>query len=210
MSTCCLCSNLVSVNRGEFWNKPLFQSANFVVIPSLGSLIEGWVMIVPKQHYLSMGALSPVLALEMQEIKLHLSRTLRSQYGNVCAFEHGPTEVHRSVGCGVDHAHLHVVPLRFDLAAAVRPFMPPDTEWVAAQWDSCRNAFETGRDYLYLEQPIGNGHIALHREFGSQVFRKAIASGLGIPDQFNWRNYPQKEIVARTIHALTGPVLIAR
>jgi hypothetical protein len=46
MSVCCLCSNLVSENSNEVWNRPLFESANFVVLPSLGSLVQGWLLLV--------------------------------------------------------------------------------------------------------------------------------------------------------------------
>jgi hypothetical protein len=145
----------------------------------------------------------------MEQLKTRVIVALGRQYGEVCAFEHGPIEANRKVGCGVDHAHLHVVPLNFDLAAAAIPFMPSDAEWVHATWDSCRTAVERGQDYLYIEQPIGNGRIALHLDFGSQILRKAIAKHLGIPEQFRWQDYPHKEVVARTIRVLSGPAGIA-
>ena len=209
MSTCCLCSNLVSEGSNKVWNKPLFESTNFVVLPSLGSLVEGWMLLVPKKHFICMGALPVDLAREMAFMKCAIAARLYRQYGEVCVFEHGPGAVNHEVGCGVDHAHLHMVPLAFELTGAATQFMPTDTKWIDAGWESCRAAFEEGQDYLYLEQPIGVGRIAVHTGFGSQVFRKAIALCLGIPEQFNWRQYPQTEIVARTIQTLRGSTEVA-
>jgi ATP adenylyltransferase len=204
MSDCCFCSNLVSAGRDETWNHPLLESRNFLVFPSLGSLIEGWLLVVPKEHYISMGALSADLVGEMEQVKNRLIATLSQQYGELCAFEHGPARPDRMVGCGVDHAHLHLVPLSFDLREAATTFMPPGTEWEDADWNSCRTAFEQGRDYLYIEQPIGRARITTNQDFGSQVFRRAIANRLGVPDQFRWQDYPQKEIVANTIRSLSS------
>ena len=198
MKNCCLCSNVAS-GAVEEWNRPLLESRNFVALPSVGSLVEGWLLIVPKDHYISMGALPVSLADEMQSFKWELASQLGALYGDLCAFEHGPALAERRVGCGVDHAHLHVVPIAFDLADAAAPFLPRYVSWSQAGWDQCRAAYHSGRDYLYVEQPIGAGRIAVHDSFGSQVFRKAIADRLGVPEQFNWREYPQKDLVSRTI-----------
>ncbi len=201
MTICCLCANLASGEVAE-WNRPLLESPNFVVLPSLGSLVEGWLLIVPKRHHISMGALPVELAEEMLSLKRFVASQLSPRYGALCAFEHGPSDVLRRVGCGVDHAHLHIVPLAFDLAEAAAPFMPSDAPWTQGGWEQCNAAFRNGRDYLYVEQPIGSGRIAVHDAFGSQVFRKVIAARVGIPEQFNWREYPQPDLVSRTIRAV--------
>ena len=205
MSDCCFCSTLVSDELSESWNNPLLESANFAVLPSLGSLVEGWVLIVPKKHFICTGALPISLVHEMKCLKADVSARLGSLYGELCAFEHGPSVAARSVGCGVDHAHLHIVPLNVDLVSAAAPFLPHGTEWLPAASESCRVAFEKGQDYLYVEQPLGSGGlIATHPNFGSQVFRKAIASSLGAPEQFSWREHPQIQIVERTIRTFSA------
>jgi ATP adenylyltransferase len=208
MSACCLCSNLVSANSGDYWNRPLFESANFVVIPSLGSLVEGWVLIVPKRHFICMGALSADLLAELEQAKTTVAATLRQRYGEICAFEHGPHALNRQVGCGVDHAHLHLVPLQFDLRSAAEPFTPSEVHWVSGTLESCRAIFDKGQDYLYIEQPLGHGRIAAHTQLGSQTLRKAIAAHLGVSEQFSWRDYPHVEVVSRTVRALSGSVSV--
>lgn len=127
--------NLCCANSAESWNVPLLESPNFVVLPSLGALVEGWVLLVPKQHFLSMGALPDSLIPEMQDLKRSVCAFLQDTYGTASAFEHGPGQKERKVGCGVDHAHLHILPVNFDLSVAVSP--------------TCQQAF-TGRRLISL------------------------------------------------------------
>jgi ATP adenylyltransferase len=209
MKSCCLCSTLASPATRPVWDTPVHESSNFVALPSLGSLVEGWLLLVPREHYISMGALPVGLVPEMEEMKTQLGEQVRSGFGEVCVFEHGPAFASRKVGCSVDHAHLHIVPLTFDIEEAARPFMPHDSEWSRASWNECREAHLAGRDYLYFEQPLGLGCISTHSDFGSQVFRKAIASQIGRPDDYNWREFPELDKVAATInvfdHAANSP-----
>jgi ATP adenylyltransferase len=201
--TCCLCSPHVSKDSPEFWNNPLFETANFTVVPSLGSLVPGWLMVVPKAHVICAGALALDLAKEMEQLTRDVITNLERSFGEVCIFEHGPSASRKSTGCSVDHAHLHIVPVDFDLASAAQSFMPNDSVWKAGGWLSCQQAYLQGLDYLYIEQPIGKGRIATNAEFGSQVFRKAIAQHLGIIEQFSWRDFPKIDVVASTVEILS-------
>jgi len=199
MSMCCLCSNLAAGGLKQKWDEPLFDSNNFLALPSLGSIVEGWMLLVPKKHYLSIGAMPVDLVHEMMDFKAYVAAQLMRKYGTLCAFEHGPSSLERQVGCGVDHAHIHIVPVGFDLILAAQPYLPKDIRWTHGDLYECRSAFARGDDYLYVEQPIGKGHIAVHAKFGSQIFRKAIASQLGVPGRYNWREYPNHEKISQTI-----------
>jgi ATP adenylyltransferase len=140
---------------------------------------------------------------EMASFKQVLASAVGQRYGSVCMFEHGPSRENSLVGCGVDHAHLHIVPLKFDLFSSVKPFMPPDVLWSQASFAECQTEYAKGRDYLYLEQPTGAGRIATHASFGSQLFRRAIARRLGMEDRFDWRIYPQVSNVLATVEEVT-------
>jgi diadenosine tetraphosphate (Ap4A) HIT family hydrolase len=184
----------------QVWNEPLLETQSFVVIPSLGALVEGWVLIVPKRHEIAMGALANPLLTELRDLKQNVAAALGEYYRSpVCALEHGPSHAGCTLGCGVDHAHLHLVPIGFDIRAAVAPYMPDRTQWRPATIEDCRAAIRNGVGYLYLEQPIGSGHIATDADFGSQLFRRAIGTAVGLADQFSWRDYPQIGNVEATI-----------
>jgi ATP adenylyltransferase len=202
VGTCQLCSP----DRAQVWNVPLIESSNFVILPSLGALVEGWLLLLPKEHFLSLGALPSSLIQEMQGLKQNVCERMERAYGAACVFEHGPGKRHRSVGCGVDHAHLHIVPTNFDLALFATPFLPIDARWHDASFFDCRAAAEAGDDYLYFEQPIGEGRLIRNQHLGSQVFRRAIAAYLEIPDQFNWRDNPQIKNVDLTIRVFTRKI----
>lgn len=200
MSICALCDGLNATVQRRDWNEPLFETPNFVVLPSLGALVEGWILVVPKRHAIAVGALADPLVSELQEVKTKVASALGAHYGStICAFEHGPNQAGCSLGCGVDHAHLHLVPIEFDLQAAVRPFIAAHTQWRPATMEDCRAAFEAGSGYLYFEQPIGSAHISVGADFGSQLFRRAIATRIGAADQFSWRDHPQLPNVKATI-----------
>ncbi len=203
MTTCQLCT----ADPRLIWNKPLFESPNFVVLPSLGALVEGWLLLLPKEHFLSFGTLPDRLVSEMQELKQEVITRLDKLYGPVSVFEHGPCAEGRSVGCGVDHAHMHLVPIEWDLRQAVAPFLPSEVSWLSADLETCRDAIRNESDYLYLEQPVGKGHLVFGQNLGSQVFRRAIATHIGVPEEFNWRNDPQVENIEKTIATIREDLL---
>lgn len=201
-SHCALCSGIVSPDVP--WNRALFESENFVAVPSLGALVEGWLLIVPREHAICVGALSPSRLSEFNQFKREVSKHLVSSYGDhIYAFEHGPCGPNRTAGCGVDHAHAHLVPLDFDLIAAARPYMPEGVSWVHASWSECTKALDGELDYLFVEEPEGSGHIAVADRFGSQILRKTIAAATGKRDEFDWRSNPMHESTLRTIDRIS-------
>lgn len=200
MNSCNLCAELTAKNGRKPWNECLLETDHFVVLPSLGALVEGWLLIVPKEHYICMGALPTAWRQEADCLAEQVRNLLRERYDlPILSFEHGPSVVQHGTGCGVDHAHLHVVPLDCDIVQFIEPFVLPALDWIPAAWDERSRAYQTGQDYLYFKQEGSAGHLAVSADFGSQVFRKAIASYLGVLNEFNWRENPQFAVVNRTI-----------
>jgi ATP adenylyltransferase len=200
--TCPLCIGIAGDHLRDPWNQPLLESQHFVVIPSLGALVEGWLLIVPKEHVLSVAKLSEARVEEMADVKHDVCEMVGRQYGSVRVFEHGPATPCSQTGCGVDHAHVHVVPLDVDLGNLAERFLPQGVTFQAGTMHDCRSAAARGFDYLFLEQPTGPSLVAVHDHFGSQVFRKAIAEACGTPGAYNWRDHPQLRNVGATIERL--------
>lgn len=199
MNPCIFCSQLAQGSVRAPWNQPLLESENFLVVPSLGSLVEGWTLMLPKQHYLCFGALSSELDKEAEKLQSEVKRLLRSKFAEpLVVFEHGPSATKHGTGCGVDHAHRHIVPISCDLQALSASLLPMGAEWVPAGQEACVAAYHSGLDYLFLKQEGKQSVLSVSADFGSQVFRKAIAIYLGKPDEFNWREYPRHETAFRT------------
>lgn len=200
MDNCILCADLTAQTGRKPWNECLLETDHFVVLPSLGALVEGWLLIVPKEHCISMGALPVEWRQEADDLTEQVRNLLHEQYNlPILMFEHGPSAIQHGTGCGVDHAHLHAVPLDCDILSFLEPFVPSSLEWLPADWEERSQAYRTGQDYLYFKQEGSVGQVAVLADFGSQVFRKAIASYLGVLNEFNWRENPQLAIVNRTI-----------
>lgn len=202
--TCPFCHKLAS-ERGTraIWDRPFLESTSFEVWPSVGSLVEGWMLVVPKDHYIAIGALPQGLFEELDEVLRSLIPILE-QYGPPAFFEHGPAQPQQPVGCGVDHAHLHVVPTQCNLLDGARKILP------SLDWSQVRNIRDTaelhlqGLPYLYLEQPLGKSFIATSLNIPSQLFRKVIAAHVGRPDGYDWRHFPEESNVRATIRKLSA------
>jgi diadenosine tetraphosphate (Ap4A) HIT family hydrolase len=203
MSDCTFCSELSAQAGRAPWNEFLIETENFAVVPSLGALVEGWLLIVPKNHYISMGALPLRLRGEADELECRVRALLIGQYEKpITMFEHGPSAANHGTGCGVDHAHLHLLPLDCDLLSLTEPFVQKSLPWKESGWEERSDAYRVGLDYLYLKTDERGSLLAVSEDFGSQVFRKAISSYLGVPEEFSWQNHPRISTVSRTIEDL--------
>jgi hypothetical protein len=99
-----------------------------------------------------MGALPMTLRTEADELELRTRALLETQYDKpVVAFEHGPSTEKHGTGCGVDHAHLHLVPTDCDLLASVRPFVPVSLNWRPCDWEERTVAYRSGLALQSLE-----------------------------------------------------------
>ena len=207
MINCTFCAAFTPGGDRAQWNQPLAETENFVVVPSLGSLVEGWLLMVPKDHYISMGALPPGLRIEADSLEQRVMRSLRRRYAApIVAFEHGPSAASHGTGCGVDHAHLHIVPTACDLLEYARPLVPASVHWTvcdpSGEWDLRSAAYQAGQDYLYLKGNCGPSVVATCEDFGSQIFRRALSRYLGIEDEYNWRTHARIDTVRRTVENL--------
>jgi diadenosine tetraphosphate (Ap4A) HIT family hydrolase len=195
-----MCESLNNLHQREIWNVPLLQTDHFVVLPSLGAMVKGWLLIVPKKHFMCMGAVPDALETDYFELRKRVCTHLESVYGSpVVLFEHGPSRILTRTGCGVDHAHVHVVPFAEDLIKLATPYLSDTSGWYPATQKRLREAYSAGLDYLYAEVPGHAALMATSREFGSQVFRRAIADSLLISNEYQWREFLRLETVAGTI-----------
>jgi len=196
MNDCCLCNeirgnledNLFARAFGyELVNAIVFETQNFAVIPSLGHLVEGYLLIVPKEHLLSIGALSTDKFTELSDVIEQIRSLIEPIYGPTILFEHGPASPARRAGCCTDHAHLHIVPAKVDLLAPVRPFFL----WRPIHALSDLKAFYDNHEpYLFIQGADAVMHACPAPLVPSQFLRKALANCLGKPREWDWRSYP--------------------
>lgn len=180
----------------EPWDAEVFRTDRFVVVPTKGPLVEGWLLVIPLDHRLSFSALD-----EVGELDELLSRTVELVAGAFAAptlFEHGATTAGSAFGCGIDHAHLHVAPLKFSLERACRS-VSPSTVWhdSAAPWIE-----PTTAPYLAIREPQATWRRACPAAASRQFFRQAIAAAVGLGTEFDYDVHPARELTAETARVL--------
>ncbi len=187
----------------EPWDEVLFESANFVAMPTRGSLIEGWLLVVPREHHYCVGSFSPDLLSEFQSFRREVQHILESIYGPVIAFEHGAIGSGRPVGCGVDHAHLHLVPWSGSFADTVRRQAIQDFQWKEIDgFHPLSAAHHARKDYLFFEEANGAVRMVASDAIPSQFFRRVIAAAIGQPDHYDWKQFSGIHNVTATVRKL--------
>lgn len=210
MDVCKFCNkfnNNSSSSLINSYDKILFESQNFVVTPTIGSLVDGWVLIISKNHLISVGQLSKLHYEELQFVVREVKRILQSNYNNVFVFEHGPFSASQTTGCGIDHLHLHVVPLKFDLFEEAQKLS--SFNWTSATLSTTKSYYSSKKSYLYIEIPSGEGYIATDANIPSQFFRKVIATKLETPNDFDWKLNVGWENIQKTITMFSSDLEVA-
>ncbi|MFD3440897.1 TIR domain-containing protein [Streptomyces sp. NPDC058685] len=163
--------------RAELPRELLAETDGFVVVADVAPLTRGHVLIVPDEHALSMSAL-PTASLETLEmLRRHVTSVIREGYASeVVAFEHGMCDPAVRSSCGIDHAHLHVLPLEQSVTEGFRE------RFACREIGSLSDlpqANEAQEEYLLLIDQEGTHHFAPTQVSTSQYFRKMIADRTG-------------------------------
>lgn len=198
MSNCRFCGIAKGYNNDvKPENVKIAENEGYFAISSVGALVEGWTLIVPKNHCCSMKALYSNE--EFATFANRLVGVLTACYGPVVAFEHGPNREGSDTSCGTDHAHLHLVPYHS---------LVTKLESMNMHWQECRasqiDEIVGENEYLFYcepgekwDDPAGRVHVL--KESISQFFRKVIAEDQGTPEKFNYKTNPDTVLTLKTI-----------
>lgn len=193
---------LRQTNCSDSCDTILFQTSNFCVVPTRGALVEGWVLIVPKDPVISFGFLPTDLWPEAIDLLERTRRAISTIYGGAVCFEHGPVVTGTTVGCGVDHAHLHVLPFFGNVFDNIPSELNRTVSWRNAH--SIKDTIGFRQDstpYLYFEDDNG-ARICDSSNAPSQFFRRVIAAMIGKPNCFDWKDFPMTGNVDLTVEKL--------
>ena len=197
-------NNLCYMVMGKLFNRIIKETDNFVVFPTIGHFVEGWLLIVPKQHYLSIGALPLNFFGELERIIDKCKNALFSVYGKKSImFEHGAvgTTSEKRAGQCTNHAHLHIVPAEVDLLDEIQKTYTPQK--IKCLKD-LRSKYLKQIPYLFYQNNQGEMYVFDAPIVVSQYFRQLLAKKLNRVDKWNWRTYYGKEEMINTIKKLRG------
>lgn len=146
----------------------LKETPNFLVAADHAPLVEGHLLVIPRQHYACYGDVPASLDEELFAIKNELRQFYAQFYAPVVFWEHG---VFRQT---VFHAHLHCFPwgnLEYDLENNIHSSI------VTTQED-IRNWYQTQGHYFYLEDEqitlLFAPEMDRYMHVMQQVFQKSL------------------------------------
>jgi len=193
-ATCRFCSHLRAELQAGNIDTPWMKDSDYAALVTVGTLVPGWSLICPVDHGLNLSANYKDGA--FWRFYGAVIEAVSRSYGPVTIFEHGARYDGSLTGCGTNHAHLHVVPLNFDLAIEAIRFDRTQ------KWERCSiievEERSGGLEYLFVSTTVNGaeteGLLCVPNEPISQFFRRVIANRVGLGDLFDYKRYPMMEI----------------
>ncbi|ENY9928012.1 HIT domain-containing protein [Pseudomonas aeruginosa] len=199
MSSCSYCSEFSGDREGSYYLRNIFTEINceriylesdrFVVYPSVGALVVGHLLVVPKNHYTALSLSEPDELVELRGVILDIEKIhgcMQIQSGDSFIFEHGILDVDQSLMNCVDHAHLHVLP--FSVDAASLPFL----NFIELNLEDL-SKFDSGFPDYIAYGASGRLFLSDDRDKHPQYLRKVLHDMLQLDGHWNWRSDPKIE-----------------
>lgn len=200
MKRCAICAQLEGHHQhdllheilgGPYRRRVLLENDSVAVLPSVGPLKVGHVLLVPQKHRTRMADVAL-----LETFMTQVLGTLEQQFAApVHRFEHGASRDGAAVPCTVSHAHLHLLPTNVRINLDQSPYV-----WDKASENTWPKLVGDG-EYLYYRSPEGTVWVARTRgkSFKSQHLRRLFAGSLGVADEWNWREYPREDVIRETL-----------
>ena len=167
------------------------RSGGFVAFPTIGQIFSQYLLVAPEAHVETLAGLPPSQIARLSRFAQQLSRVV-ARGGPVAIFEHGARK-ETGGGCGIYHAHLHIVPLpRLVGPDEVLPASAARHSSLAEALSAVRLVreylmFGSDRDFAVVDLTSRTG------EYPSQYFRKALSDLLGHTGSWNWKDVAAPE-----------------
>ena len=187
-----------NIDKSRPENTIIDESDNFIVLPAVGSLVDGYLMIVSKKHINSMSELKEN---EIKEYEFLIEK-YRNKFKNIynkfpIIFEHGtPIKDSDMKASSVVHAHTHIVNHQFFDESAIIKNLNFD------RIDNL-NYLSKEKNYIMYINPKNNCYVSYNFEPVSQIMRKIIAKDLGYENKFDWKKEKFIENINSTIRKFT-------
>src|SRR5438094_806896 len=113
LSRCEFCDELADprssrfgwIYAGKVHSRIIFNQDGFVVMPTLGQLFMGSLLILPSEHFETMAQLPASRVKSLVALLTQIERRMQP-LGRPVLFEHG-AKCSTGSGCGIYHAHMH-------------------------------------------------------------------------------------------------------
>jgi histidine triad (HIT) family protein len=198
---CCFCTEFETgeVDKTLFLsygikNRILYSNDHFVILPTVSPLMAGHILVLPREH---INTLKRLREAEKQEL-LNIVQKLISSFAGACfMFEHGAFPVNGNT-CGVDHTHLHILPL--DRSLSLQVMEKIKMEYAPEFQSDLQGAlsYRTDKPYLLYGNDIKAIYNSVDGNFPSQFIRKKICEVLNNRD-WDWKLLTNRDSFAASM-----------
>jgi hypothetical protein len=178
------------------YNTHLGSSERFIIVPALGPLVKGHVLVVSRVHLPSLAAMGSKAIEEFGEVGEQVRASYASLGSNLLEAEHGATLVDTGGSC-ITHAHINLIPEcghLHDILSGILPRLdvpPPFT-----------NLSYVELPYILMKR--GNSFVIYDAtQVPSQLIRRMVCRHLGRED-WDWAAFPRHNLVSDTIDLWRG------
>ena len=190
-SYCPFCSNIPGVGESpaaepasEF-DRVLDIGPEVVLVPVLGMLVPGYLLVISVQHVPNMACLDYEALRALAEYIRETIARLSPLFGEYFVFEHAPSSEDHLIKCGacIGHAHLHLIPSLSEAGDAIFQGLP---------WTEIRRLTDIrslkGAGYALFAHD-DTVFVSPAPVIPSQWVRHLVAFSVGKPDHWDWAVY---------------------
>lgn len=183
-----------NIDNSKVENTIIDESDNFFVLPSIGSLVDGYLLIVSKRHINSMAELMENERIEYEFLIKKYRNLFKNNYNKFpIIFEHDCPVVNSDMKANsIVHAHTHIVNHKF---------IDGNTIIKKLNFNRIDNLSHISKEKNYIMYINSDNVCYLTNRFEpvSQMMRKIIAKDLGYENKFDWKKEMFVENINSTI-----------
>ncbi|MCF2144469.1 MAG: NUDIX domain-containing protein [Candidatus Heimdallarchaeota archaeon] len=192
----CVFCRISAKKTENFYDKVLYETENLIVIPALGAIVEGYLIIATKEHYKSFSKVNSKIINELKTLIQKLSRILSKYYIKPIFFEHG--EVNEKVGTSIVHAHIHALPCTLDVHF-FEPLLQNANKIVIDDLIELQKQEEKNKSYLFFMNQKEKMFVYEVFNLPSQFLRRIVATKVLKSELWDWRKHKLLELTRKTI-----------
>lgn len=208
---CPFCAELAGDPQGVYASlmgpglpsRVLYADDHFLVMPPLGQFMEGGLLLLTRQHIRSFACLPPAQFDHLERLLAVIQRVLAQHWGvSPLIFEHGPAPAEGKGVCCVDHAHLNIFPA----PVAVHPHLAARMHATLVGLAGLSRLQGAEFGYLLVQENDGARRVYDGQLVPTQLVRRIIATQMGWPQRWHWRDYLGREELLATFRTLQGQI----
>jgi diadenosine tetraphosphate (Ap4A) HIT family hydrolase len=176
-------------------------------IPTIGAFLAGYLLIVPRQHVLSLGQLNAHQLRGVEQLAEQMADRIATVYGmSVLGFEYG---LNLPGARRIDHGHLHLLPTRADLKG-----------WLSSRLDGLdiRSMTElpSTPHHSYIIVRAFPGPLTVFPVANDASPRIRLREVVAALDErletaaWDWQEFPCGQLIRQTVDDLTDPTVRQR